>query len=108
MQTRLLSKFEYHATFLEPCQNVTETARDVLDIWPYVAAVPRPDLWGHDIIPESVERVYRRGEAQFDHVLVETTTRNVFLVVVVDLPSDRVFGHFLLDLNEEYGLLTPQ
>jgi hypothetical protein len=69
---------------------------------------PREELWSHRVVPESVERVYRRGDAQFDHVLVETTTRNVFLVVVVDLREDGILGHFLLDLNEEYGLLTPQ
>ena len=41
-------------------------------------------------------------------MLVTTTTKNVFLVVIVDLRADRVFGHYLLDLNEEYGLDTPQ
>jgi hypothetical protein len=57
---------------------------------------------------QSSRACYRRGDAQFDHVLVTTTTKNVFLVVVVDLRKDSIFGHFLLDLNEEYGLLTPQ
>ena len=64
MQTRLLSKAEYLAMFLDPVRNVTHEATDVLDIWPYVAAVPREDLWGHNVVPETVERVYRRGDNQ--------------------------------------------
>jgi hypothetical protein len=108
MQTRLLGKDQYHATFLKPSENVTLTATDVIDIWPYVAAVPSTELWGHAVVPKLIEGVYRRGDAQYDHVLVTTTTSNVFLVVVVDLRKDVIFGHFLLDLNEEYGLLTPQ
>ena len=108
MITRLLTREEYHATFLGRGVNVTHTARDVIDIWPYVAAIPRQELWGHSVVPETVERVYRRGDAQFDHVLVTTTTGNVFLVVVVDLRQDAILGHFLLDLNEEYGIKTPQ
>jgi hypothetical protein len=108
MQTRLLAKDEYLATFLKPSENVTLTATDVIDIWPYVTAVPRDERWGHAVVPQTIEAVYRRGDAQFDHVLVTTTTSNVFLVVVVDLREDRIFGHILLDLNEEYGLLTPQ
>ena len=75
---------------------------------PYVAAVPPQELWGHAVVPETVDRVYRRGDERFDHVLVTTTTENVFLVIVVDLREDGIFGHFLLDLNEEYGLLTAQ
>jgi hypothetical protein len=70
--------------------------------------VPSKDLWGHKLIPEQVERVYRRGDGKLDHVLVVTTTRNVFLVVVVDLIADSIIGHLLLDLNEEYGLHDPQ
>lgn len=106
MKTRLLTKAEYLATFLTPGEDVTQTATNVLDIWPYVSAIPADDLWGHGVVHEAVESVHRRGD-RFDHVLVETTTRNVFLVVIVDLRSDLIFGHFLLDLNEEYGLSAP-
>ena len=33
-----------------------------------------------------------------------TRTKNVYLVVVVDLVHDLIYGHLLLDLNKEYGL----
>ncbi len=35
-----------------------------------------------------------------------TKTKNVYLVVVVDLIANAVHGHHLLDLNEQYGLTT--
>lgn len=89
-------------------RDVTREATSVLDIWPYVAAVPHAELWGHSIVPETVDRVYRRGDGLFDHVLVVTRTKSVFLVVIVEVPADRIFGHHLLDLNEEFGLKTPQ
>jgi hypothetical protein len=85
-------------------QNVTTAATDVIDIWPYVDAVPADDLAGFSVYDQFVEAVYRSDDGRFEHVLVMTRTKNVFLVVVVDLANNRIFGHHLLDLNEEYGL----
>jgi len=53
-----------------------------------------------------VEHVYRNGNNTFDHVLVVTKTKNVFLTVVVDLVRDTICGHRLLDLNQEYGFVA--
>ena len=82
----------------------TESATDVLDIWPYVQSVPSADLEGHSIYDRLVEIVYRSDDDRFDHVLVMTRTKNVYLAVVVDLAHDSICGHRLLDLNREYGL----
>jgi len=54
----------------------------------------------------SVEAAYRNANDSFDHVLVTTDDRNVFIVLVIDLKNDVIFGHHLLDLNHEYGLTT--
>jgi hypothetical protein len=64
------------------------------------------DLEGHTRYDRFVECVYRSANGQFDHGLVMTKTPNVYLVVVVDLKHDTVYGHRLLDLNREYGI-TP-
>ena len=88
--------------------NVTETATDVLDIWPYVTSVPETDLEGHSVCKGLVQAVQRSGDERFDHVLVGTHTKNVFLVIVVDLVADEIYGHRLLDLNKEYGLSDDQ
>ena len=106
MHTRLLSEAEFKGTFAMPMRDVLASATDVLDIWPYVAAVPSAELGGSVVVPDCVEYVYRNATDTFDHVLVVTNTKNVYLVVVVDLVRDAIFGHRLLDLNHEYGLST--
>ena len=104
MQTRQLSEGEFNATMTTRMHNVTATATDVLDIWPYVDSVPATDLEGHAIYDHFVEVVYRSDDDCFNHVLVMTKAKNVYLAVVVDLAHDSIYGHRLLDLNREYGL----
>ncbi|HEV3262103.1 MAG TPA: hypothetical protein VG013_34950 [Gemmataceae bacterium] len=104
MQTRQLTEGEFKAAMTPKMHNVTETATDVLDIWPYVDSVPASNLEGHSIYDRFVEVVYRTDDDCFDHVNVITRTKNVYLVVVVDLVHDSIYGHRLLDLNREYGL----
>jgi hypothetical protein len=104
MQTRRLTKDEFKATMTLKMHNVQESATDVLDIWPYVHSVPSDDLEGHVIYDPFVDGVYRTEDDHFDHVSVMTKTKNVYLVVVVDLANDSFYGHRLLDLNREYGL----
>lgn len=104
MRTRRLSDAEFKATFTTTMRDVTATATDVLDIWPYVKSVPTADLEEHSIYDNLVEAVYRCDDDHYDHVLVMTKTKNVYCVVVVDLHQDSIFGHRLLDLNREYGL----
>jgi hypothetical protein len=77
----------------------------VLDIEPYVRAVPARDLQGFNVPKElRVEVVYQTQGGTFDLVHVMTGRRNVYLLVVVDNANDRIHGHLLLDLNKEYGL----
>ena len=103
MITKLLDATEFKSTFAEPMRDVLATATNVIDIWPYVAAIPRSELFGNEIVDGCVEHVYRNGTATFDHVLVLTRTKNVFVAIVVDVAKDTILGHHLLDLNHEYG-----
>ncbi len=104
MPTRRLTEEQFLATFPEPMRNITDSVEEVLDIWPYVESVPALDLAGHSVDDGTVEAAYRSADGRFDHALVMTRTANVYLVVVVDLRADEVYGHYLLDLNREYGL----
>jgi hypothetical protein len=104
VQTCLLSGNAFRATFAAPMRDVTREATNVIDIWPYVGSVPEPELVGHEIYDRFVEYVYRDATGRFDHVLVMTKTKNVYLTVVVDLANERIHGHHLLDLNEKYGV----
>ncbi len=104
MQPRLLSEELFDATFGSPMRDVLNEATNVIDIWPYVSAVAQTDLGSHSIHEQFVEHVYRTPTDTYDHVMIMTDTKNVYLVIVVDLVNDCIYGHHVLDLNEKYGL----
>ena len=102
--TPQLDAAAYQALLTEPMKNVTEEAVPLLDIWPYVAAVPTAQLLGHQIWDDFVECIYRTGDDRFDLIHVCTRTPNVFLVIIVDRLGALIHGHHLLDMNKLYGL----
>lgn len=104
MKTTKLSKSKFKETTTPKMHNVTETAEPVLDIWPYVDAVPAEDLGGHAV--KDVEFVYRSEDDRFEHVLIATATKNVYLCIIVDIANTEILGHYFFDLNAEYGLTT--
>ena len=72
-----------------------------MDIWSYIDALDLDEI-GLPYLND-VHHVYRDAQNRFDQVLIGTGRFNALLVIVVDLGSRTVFGHFLLDLNEQYG-----
>ena len=102
IEMRGLSEQEFKACFAAPMMNITATARAAVDIWPHVDALDLDKIGIPDL--NDVHHVYRDGQNRFDHVLIGTGRFNALLVIVVDLTGPAVFGHFLLDLNKEYGL----
>ena len=102
MTTNKLRADEFQQAFQVPMRNVTETAEPLLDIWPYVEAIPVPDLAG--LVVADVAYVYRSAGALFEHILITTTRKNVFLVVIITLAAPSIYGHYLLDLGELYDL----
>lgn len=102
---RELSTAEFNACFDEPMVDVTddEDAGGDLDIWPYVDALD-PATHGVEQFLD-VERVYQDAKGRYDQILIETDRPDIFLVVVVDVRTNAIFGHRLLDLNVEYVLI---
>ena len=102
---RLLSKDEYLATFVKPMRRlgVGESYKPVR-IGEYVMDCVR----GFDppVAPQQlqIQHVYLNGEQSFYHVLIHYGRHNHYLVIVIDCHREAVHGHFLLDLNAEYGL----
>ena len=78
--------------------------RPPFDFWPYVSEIPRADLGAHNFAAGCVSYVYSSEQYQF--VNIESKDTNVFLVVVLDLRALSVYGHFVLNLNREYGLTS--
>ena len=94
---RKLSEDEFQACFAPPMVDVTESASAAVEIWSYVDSLDLDDVGVPSL--NDVHYVYRDALGRFDQVLIGTGRFNALLVIVVDLRSETVFGHFLLDLN---------
>ncbi len=98
---KLLSQSEFYDTQANPWRY--EGAPE-FDFWDYFDLIPEADFKGHDCSEGKVNDVYRMGDNLYEHVLVKATAPNVFMVLVNDLGASAVYGHFLLNLNEAYGV----
>jgi hypothetical protein len=98
---RLLSEAEYKATMEPEPIRLGPEADPPFDFWPYFDEVPASDLAGHDFSEGSVTYAWHMPEANLQHVLVNCEQPNVFLVLILDLTTKSVLGHYLLDI---YGV----
>ncbi|CUO01732.1 Uncharacterised protein [Hungatella hathewayi] len=51
-----------------------------------------------------IEAVYVNSENTYQHILLSTYQKNLYVVIVVDVINKTILGHYILDLNEKYGL----
>ncbi|GAB2474265.1 hypothetical protein GCM10011375_24710 [Hymenobacter qilianensis] len=102
MITNKLSLEDYNQTFQSPMQDVTSTAEQIVDIWPYVDVIPAIDLDGFEIM--DVVYVYLNPNGLFEHVFIGTQDKNVFLVIIINTSELKIQGHYLLNLVEMYSL----
>ena len=86
--------------------DVTNCADAAVNIWGYVKLLDESKYYlsNYIIEKELVELVYRNSANTYDHVLVPTCRKNIYLVIVANIKSENIFGHYLLDLNKEYGI----
>jgi len=104
MRTVRLGDSDYDATFVAPMRNVRGEV--ATNIWPYVDAIPRSEIGLLGPVSRSAEHVYSSGDARFHHFLLPTSISNVCLVIITRATSE-ILGHYVLDLNEKYGLEAP-
>jgi hypothetical protein len=104
MVTHNLSRAEYLALQNGPTKPVGSEAEPVADFWPYYGSIPDQDFEGFDRKRGTVSHAYRDVTQRFEHVLVNTNDSNVFMVLVLAIADKKVIGHYLLNLNREYGL----
>jgi hypothetical protein len=102
IEHRLLTKEEFLGCFEAPMSNVTAKAEAAVDIWPYVDSLDLDALRLPHL--NQVHYVYRDALSRFDQVLIGTGRFNSHLVIVVDLNRREVHGHYVLDLDAEYGV----
>ncbi|WP_050025273.1 hypothetical protein [Verrucomicrobium sp. BvORR034] len=99
-----LTESEFRATFAGPMQRVALDTEPPVPFWDYFDAIPTDQFAGHDSSVGSVSHAWTDATGRFQHVLVDTDDKNIFMVIVLDLRKRSVFGHRLLNLNDEYGV----
>ena len=98
-----LSKEDFLFTMQGGMLDVSEDAEPVTDIWPYANELQTAGILNKIVYErELVEKVYRNKAQTYDHVMMPTPDANFFVIVIVDLHRESVFGHYTLDLNKEY------
>ena len=110
MTPRLLSEAEFRSTFSIRMIDIKGhedrvQSEGIIDLEPYLLAIPQSDFGDLSLlsaVPPAA--VYRSQDGRFDHVLYPCNRSNTYLVVVVALKPDHVYGHYILDLGKEYGL----
>lgn len=103
--TNPLTEAEFKSTFTERMLDVTQTAEPIVDIWPYVQQLTIQKIVDEYTFNNSlVEKVYRNQTSTFEQVLLPSSNKNEFIIIVVDLVNKNIKGYYRLDLNSEYGL----
>jgi hypothetical protein len=95
---------EWPLFFAEPMQRLSLEEEPPFDFWPYVEEIPNGDFNGFDCSDGRVEYVYRHPDGRLEHVLINSSDPNIFMVIVLDRAANSVVGHHLLDLPKLYGL----
>jgi len=105
MEIKELSEKEFRSTFSEKMNNVTDNHNTIIDVWEYVALLDKSKylINGYIIEHKLVEYVYRNSTNTFDQILIPTEKENIYLIIIVNIKNKNIFGHYLLDLNKEYG-----
>jgi len=107
MEIRQLSKEEFYGTFCEPMRRLEadESYRPV-PLKDYVVECIRALALPTTLADIEIHHVYLSGDRRHTHVLFYFGGHNRYLVVVVEHEPDVVRGHFVLDLDREYGLVA--
>jgi hypothetical protein len=101
-----LTRSEFLTTFKQPMRSLdpNSPAHSPPVVRDYVSQCRREFDFLAGGVPLEVHHVYENGDRSFLHVLIFFGQRNVYLAVVVDARQEAIHGHFILDLNAEYGL----
>jgi len=96
----LLSEEKYRQTFAPPMTRVSGGEAPPFNFWPYFEQIPLSDFAGHDCSSGSVTYVYRDPSGRYEHVLIDSEHRDIFMALVLDRDNLTVVGHRLLELPD--------
>ena len=102
---RELSKEEFLKTMKSGMKNITRDAESVVDIWEYAESLLNKKLISqYGFNNRLIEAVYGDEKGCYQHVLLFTAQSNCYIVIIINIEKRVIIGHYLLNLNEEYGV----
>lgn len=105
MAIRKLTKSEFLGTFNPPMRRLSEgESYGAISLKEYVTECVDEFELPISIDQLEIHHVYLSGNKQHTHVLLYFGQPNVYLIIIVQHEPDMVLGHYLQNLNEEYGL----
>ncbi|MGB0133789.1 hypothetical protein [Dokdonella sp.] len=102
----LLTEDQFSQTFAAPMRLLPQEAEPPFNFWPYFEEISARDFEGHEFSGD-VTYVYEHPSGKFQHVLLNSEEKGIFLAIVLNVPARRVFGHRILNLNALYGVGEP-
>lgn len=97
MEVRKLTTEEFAETKVGKPEKI-EAGEPLFDFWPYVEAIPAEDFGVYDCTAGIVGHVYRMGDL-YEHILIQSQYAEIAMVIVLDLKTQQVYGHYLLDIR---------
>lgn len=100
-----LTGLQFKHTFGKSMTDITNVEIDnPINIWEYVKELTENKIVTRIVYErELVEMVYRNDENTFDHILLPTEKDNSYIVIIIDLKKNEIYGHRALDVNIEYS-----
>lgn len=100
-----LSDKEFNATFLPPMNFMDEddetSGVDLKSFVQGVLAKENIDLRTDQL---QIDSIYHNSDKTYEHVLIDYGIENKFIVIVVELLQKAIYGYYLLDLSNQYGI----
>lgn len=105
IEIKQLSEKQYLQTMSSGMKNITKVAESLVDIWNYAEYLLQNNLLSeYGFQMRLIEAVYVNSENTYQHIFLSTYQKNLYVVIVVDVINKTILGHYILDLNEKYGL----
>ena len=99
-----LTEIEFNSTFSNSMRQKKADGIPDVDFWSYFDNLPKEEFGEFDFSENRVEWIYTDSSGKFEHVLVNSKNKNIFFVMVLDLKDKVVYGHRVLNLENEYGI----
>ena len=101
---RELSEAEYQSAFSAPMVDVTQSASEVVELWPYAENAMREAFPTACSCDWDVSSIYETPEGTFQHVLFPSHISNTYLVIIINKVTPAILGYYKLDLGALYGV----